>query len=156
MTTTERRVTINHDQELYVTEADGGGHSCLGFDVCLRRIERILLEFTMRGLDTPESMATARGDLATYDTYMILMDMLRTEVERSGEKAICELSPQLVGLEGHRVEVVTAYGETRRFIVGESTGWMPCHLEIARRDSSGGGAAEFEYESVTDLGRARR
>jgi hypothetical protein len=61
------------------------------------------------------------------------------------------LSPQLTGLEGWRVEVVTTYGETRRFYVGMSTGWQPVHLEIARRDSSGGGAADREYASVRKL-----
>lgn len=62
-----------------------------------------------------------------------------------------EVAPQLVGLEGRRVEVVDAYGETRRFTVGRSSGWMPCHLEIARRDSNGGPAvtgAPFKSVSV--------
>jgi hypothetical protein len=65
------------------------------------------------------------------------------------------LTPQLVGLEGWRVEVETTYGEKRRFIVGRSTGWRPCHLEIANRRSSGGGSAEKEYKSVTRLYKAR-
>ncbi len=67
-----------------------------------------------------------------------------------------QLSPQLVGLEDARVEVVTTYGETRRFIVGKSTGWAPIHLEIARRDSSGGFAAEKEYASVRFLYQVHR
>lgn len=58
------------------------------------------------------------------------------------------LSPQLRGLEGKRVEVVTDDGETRRFIVGRSSGWVPCHLEVKRRDSMGGGSAEKHYKSV--------
>jgi len=58
------------------------------------------------------------------------------------------LTPQLVGLEGRRVEVVTTYGETRRFHVGKSTGWIPCHLEIHNARSSGGGSAEKQYKSV--------
>jgi hypothetical protein len=75
--------------------------------------------------------------------------------EREKIRDLSGLSPQLVGLEGWRVEVVTTYGETRRFIVGRSTGWRPCHLEIARRNSSGGGAAEHQYASVRRLYRAR-
>jgi hypothetical protein len=63
------------------------------------------------------------------------------------------LTPQLVGLEGYRVEVVTDYDETRRFIVGKSTGWKPIHLEIARRNSSGGGPADRRYKSVRTLYR---
>ena len=65
------------------------------------------------------------------------------------------LSPQLVGLEGWRVEVETDYGEKRRFIVGRSTGWRPCSLEIARINSMGGRAAEMHYKSVRRIRRAR-
>jgi len=36
--------------------------------------------------------------------------------------------------------VVDRHGERRRFRVGKSTGWMPCHLEIARCNSTGGPA----------------
>ncbi len=49
-----------------------------------------------------------------------------------------QLSRQLIGLEGKRVEVVTPTGERSRFYVGKSTGWMPIHLEIKTRRSSGG------------------
>lgn len=65
------------------------------------------------------------------------------------------LSAQLVGLEGCRVEVVTTHGQTRRFIVGRSTGWRPCHLEVRRRDSTGGGAADTEYKAIRRLYRVR-
>ena len=65
------------------------------------------------------------------------------------------LSPQLKGLEGMRVEVVTDYGETRRFIVGRSTGWIPCHIEVSRRSASGGVGAERHYQSVRTLYKAR-
>jgi hypothetical protein len=78
-----------------------------------------------------------------------------TPVEREKERDYSGLTDQLRGLEGWRVEVITTYGETRRFIVGRSTGWRPCHLEIARRNSTGGGAAEKEYASVRRLYNAR-
>lgn len=74
-----------------------------------------------------------------------------SQLERDEYKSDDSLTPQLVGLEGWRVEVVTTYDETRRFIVGKSTGWVPCHLEIARRDSHGGPAASKEYKSVRTL-----
>lgn len=148
--TIERNVTLNHDQELYVID-NGSGVSCLGFDVCLDRIQRISLELQVRGLKMPE-LVMARGDLRTYDTYRNLLSMLERDVQTTGERAVYDLSPQLVGLEGHRVEVVTHNGDTRRFIVGKSTGWAPCHLEIKRRDSLGGEPALKEYESVRDLG----
>lgn len=65
------------------------------------------------------------------------------------------LTPQLIGLEGWRVEVVTTYEETRRFIVGKSTGWQPVHLEIFRRSALGGGPAEKAYKTVLPLYKAR-
>ena len=79
-----------------------------------------------------------------------------TKAERDKLQDLSGLTPQLLGLEGWRVEVDTSYGETRRFIVGRSTGWKPCHLEIPRRDSSGGMAASKDYEKVTPLYQAHR
>lgn len=58
------------------------------------------------------------------------------------------LSPQLTGLERARVEVVTDDDTTRRFYVGRSTGWRPCHVEVALRTSTGGPGAEKHYKSV--------
>lgn len=78
-----------------------------------------------------------------------------TTAQRDAIRSKDGLSPQLVGLEGWRVEVVTEYGETRRFIVGRSTGWIPCHLEVSRRNSFGGVGAEKKYKSVSRLYRAR-
>lgn len=48
------------------------------------------------------------------------------------------LTPELIGLEGKRIEVVDCYGDCRRFIVGRSCGWRPIHIEVKRRDSTGG------------------
>lgn len=159
--TIERHVTVNAEQELYVI--DGGDHySCYGFDNALDEIERIVIELVGRGalpdsyLDNELTAVKAqRGTLAAYDTLMNLREKLKEVCDEQGERAVAGLTPQLTGLEGHRVEVETTYGEKRRFIVGKSMGWMPCHLEIKRRDSSGGMAAEREYKSVTDLGRVR-
>ena len=78
-----------------------------------------------------------------------------TRAEKDAQRSNAGLSRQLLGLEGWRVEVVTLYGETRRFIVGCSTGWIPCHLEVKTRRSLGGIAAEKEYKSVRRLYKAR-
>jgi hypothetical protein len=51
-----------------------------------------------------------------------------TDAEREAIRDYSGLSAQLKGMEGYRVEVTTDYDETRRFIVGRSTGWRPCHL----------------------------
>jgi hypothetical protein len=78
-----------------------------------------------------------------------------TPAQKEAARDYSGLTPQLKGLEGYRVEVETTYGETRRFIVGRSTGWKPCHLEIMRRNSMGGGATEAEYKTVRALYKAR-
>lgn len=55
-----------------------------------------------------------------------------------GWKSNSELIPQLIGLEHKKVKVVTHDNITKTFIVGISTGFIPCHLEIKRKNSSGG------------------
>ena len=78
-----------------------------------------------------------------------------TAEEKAQQRDFSDLSPQLVGLEGWRVEVITTYGEKRRFIVGRSTGWKPCHIEVSRRGAFGGPAAYAQYQSVRKLYFAR-
>jgi hypothetical protein len=141
-------VTVNAEQGLYVIPAGGGGFTCLGFDVLIERYDRLATE--LQGHNRGRFPLEERGTLAGYARYQALHDQARA----TGRRFLCELSPQLIGLEGHRVEV-SAHGETRRFIVGKSTGWIPIHLEIARRDSSGGGGASRTYDSVRDLGKVR-
>ena len=46
-------------------------------------------------------------------------------------------------------------GERRRFIVGKSTGWRPCHLEIKTARSACGDPARARYQSVKSLERVR-
>jgi len=74
-----------------------------------------------------------------------------TPMERDAKRDLSGLTKQLIGLEGWRVEVETLYGETRRFYVGRSTGWVPCHLEVKTRRSMGGFGAEREYKRVEKL-----
>jgi hypothetical protein len=152
MTTIEQNVGIdpNYAGGCYIIKSDAGV-STLGFDVCLGRIERYALNLGI--LDIPKA---ERGSRAAYDVMQTLMDALREIFEETGERAVADLSPQLNGLEGFRVEVVDEPGEApRRFIVGRSTGWLPCHLEIPRRDSSGGLPARLEYHSVRTIERVR-
>jgi hypothetical protein len=78
-----------------------------------------------------------------------------SQAERERVRDNSALTPQLKGLEGHRVEATTGSGETRRFIVGKSTGWAPIHLEIKKSNSFGGGPASKSYASVRSLGKVR-
>lgn len=142
-------VTVNAEQRLYVIPA-GSGYSCLGFDVLVERYERLAAEINLPAF-WPSFPKELIGTLEGYAQYETLMSVAAGTKRRF----TCELSPQLIGLEGHRVEAITTDGETRRFIVGKSTGWIPIHLEIPRRDSSGGFGASREYRSVRDLGKVR-
>jgi hypothetical protein len=78
-----------------------------------------------------------------------------TSAEQDRIRDLSGLCPQLLGLEGWRVEVKTKHGETRRFIVSRSTGWCPCHIELRTRASSGGFPADREYASVRAIAKIR-
>jgi hypothetical protein len=75
--------------------------------------------------------------------------------QREAARDDSALSKQLIGLEGWRVEVIDEGGNKWRFIVGKSTGWRPCHLEVSRRNALGGFPARDRYASVRTLYRAR-
>lgn len=127
-------VGINHEQRLYVIY-HGRYVACLGFDAAFRQAEAVA-KWTACAAPEPEKVGTKGG----YEEYRRIMDKGAGHANRTGQRCPAELTQQLRGLEGRRVEVVDAYGERRRFWVGRSTGWLPVHLEIARRDSSGGPA----------------
>jgi hypothetical protein len=147
----ERNVGIDPQTKLYIIK-HAEGMSTLGWYVCKDRTERMALNLGMTDFTAP-----ATGTREAYDMMLTLQEALKLKFERTGEKACYDLSPQLLGIEGHRVEVVDHEGEApRRFIVGKSTGWAPCHLEIKTTRSTGGHPARLEYHSVKDLGMTSR
>jgi hypothetical protein len=154
-TTTTAAVTINAEQELYVIPCQQG-YTCLGFDVCVRWGNGIAAWLAENEVASQSIHERERGTLEAYSKYQALAQAGRELNQKTGKRCPINLTPQLVGLEGKRVEVVDCYGETRRFIVGRSTGWMPCHLEIKRKDSTGGSAVTgAPFKSVRVVGKAR-
>lgn len=145
--TTAARVTLNEEQELYVIRYSEG-YSCLGFDVCEERATKYLEWCQARGLWGPSVIIYDRGTLARFEQYEALCNSIHRQFVDNGERCLVALTPQLVGLEGKRVEVVDSYGETRRFRVGRSTGWIPVHLEIEGNADGGGPAYGAPYQSV--------
>lgn len=138
-------VRIDSENRLYVI-ACGDGYSHLGFDVCEKRTRDYATT-----LDRPDLMPQAeeRGTIEGFRRHHIASEALRV----SGKRCLAGLVPQLVGLEGKRVEVIDCYDEKRRFYVGRSTGWYPCHLEIKLRTSHGGGAVTgAPFKSVRVVG----
>lgn len=128
------------------------GYSCLGFDVCLERIA-LYAAWIDKTAGTrsfvPIHANHQRGSVEAFQAHQDLIGLcIEMASHLPGGKCDAELSPQLIGLEGKRVEVVDKFGETRRFIVGKSMGPMVIHLEVKNNRSTGGGAADREYKSV--------
>ena len=128
------QIRLNRKQRLYVLPVTGGGYSCLGFDVCEKRIRGLATELQL------EPLPHRKGTHAAYNAYRELVGIARQKNQETGWRSQSELTPELMGLEGKRVEVMDRWGQKRRFYVGRSTGFIPCHLEICRRDSTGGAA----------------
>lgn len=142
--------SINKQSQLYVTHC-GNGYSCYGFSV-LDAKARAVLEWLngehkdaarmilgYQGRDVSSLNVPARmGTKKHYAECTRVIQWAGLFCSLYHTRCPVGLVPQLNGLEGKRVEVVDSYGETRRFYVGRSSGWMPSHLEIPRRDSTGG------------------
>lgn len=154
--TTAPRVTVNDKQELYVIRI-AEGVTCLGFDVCADRTRRYLDWLMSRGEPGAGGLLSAfdrlpRGALSKYDIYRETCDRIKKRFDMFRERCESDLAEQLKGLEGRRVEVVDSYGETRRFRVGRSTGWIPIHLEIEGNASGGSPAYGAPYKSIREIG----
>lgn len=137
-------ITVNNDQELFVIKIRNG-YTCLGFDVCLNRQKKLADE-----LNIP-LLPHERGSIESYRQYDQLIEIARQKHNESGFRWISksELIPEFIGKEGKRVEVIDEYGEKRRFYIGKSTGFIPCHLEIKQRNSSGGGSITgYPFKSI--------
>jgi len=88
----------------------------------------------------------------TWERWLTL-----TESERAPLRSTAGLSPQLIGLEGCRVETVSDMtGEKERFWVGRSSGWQPCHVMLKLITSRGGFSASKHYKSVRVIREKRR
>ena len=149
-------VTINEEQGLYVIP-EAGGYSCLGFDVCLDRCWKYADWLRSRGFRVAAPSVRKRGSLEVYACYLKLLDKIRKVHTETGETCDVELTLSLIGLEGKRVEVVDRYCDKRRFQVGRSGGWIPVHLELHNRRSSGGTAVYgTPFRSVRVVPAARR
>ena len=59
-----------------------------------------------------------------------------TTAQRDAARDLSKLHPALASLKGCTVEG-TYYGETKKFVVGQSTGWIPCTLGLRTGRSSG-------------------
>lgn len=137
---------INRLARLYVMKAGHGGYSCIGYDVAERRRVAVL-----EWIGHKHVPPMRKGSLKHFHAYQDAMMEGLTHSTNTGTRCQAELTPELLPYEGKRVEVTYPDGDRARFIVGKSGGWLPCHIEIARRDSTGGGAAYFPKGARVEL-----
>lgn len=143
--------SVNYKDKLYVISC-GEGYTCLGFDVCRDRTLALAQELGEEAVPVAIEYGTPRA----YAEYRRLCDICKTKNDTTGWRSETELTPQLKGLEGWRVEVIDKYGERRRFIVGKSTGYIPCHLELRNRRSKDGFAVSgAPFKKLVPLYNAR-
>lgn len=143
----ERAMTINMVQKLFIIPA-GDGFSTLGFSNCYQTCCGLASELGGH-IPVPPNYEDAKEMEALYAYYLQLMEKGHKRHLASGWRSQVHLHHQLQGLEGHRVEVEEDDGEKRRFLVGRSTGWMPCHIELKSvRSSDGCSAGTRPYRSV--------
>lgn len=155
--TTAARVTVNDSQSLYVIRHESG-YSCLGFDVCTQQARAYGDWLMGKGHPDAASWLTAldklpRGHLGKYQIREHMLAAIKARFDATGERCPIELVPEFIGHEGERVELVDCYGETRRFRIGKSTGWIPVHLEIERNANGGGPVYGRPFASIRFLGR---
>lgn len=135
--------SIKKEQCLYVIKC-GPGFTTLGFDYADSRARAVANWLGRADLTPPARKGTKRA----YKAYLAAMKAGAEYSKVTGKRCNFELIPALVAFERKRVEVTLPTGEKSRFIVGKSSGWMPCHLEIKRRDSIGGCCVYFPAGST--------
>lgn len=138
-------ISVNLSQRLYVIPCYQG-YSCLGFDIC-EKWSLGLSNWLISHKQPCPDMTGEIGTIERYQSYQAIQSAAATYASKSGNRCGMHLEPRLIGREGKRVKVTSLDGKKRFFTVGKSTGWCPCHIEIARRNSSGGPAV---YLSETD------
>ena len=141
-----KNVTINKQSKLFVIPCGKNGYSCLGFEVLEKRFKALSDEIGYK------PVSKMKGTILRYNEYQSLIEFCRKKNIATGWKSNSELIPEFIGKEGKRVEVVTSYGEINRFIIGRSTGFIPCHLEIKKVNSTGGGSVcGYPFKRITFL-----
>jgi hypothetical protein len=130
-------VSIDEVRDLYILHTKEGT-TCLSFEVVESRSERYIDWLSKFGVQVKNDFES--GTASFYFQYKNIVELVKKVCTERKIRCDCELTPQLVGLEGKRVEVTDCYGERRRFQVGKSTGFIPIHLELHNKSSKGGPA----------------
>jgi hypothetical protein len=131
------KITLNKESRLYNIHCQDG-YSCLGFEVLEKRMAALGEELQII-IEPVEA-----GTVDRYNQYQKLIEVAAGRNKLNGWRSQSELTPELIGLEGKKVKVTHKWpsGETEtvQFIVGKSTGFIPCHLELESKNPNSGGA----------------
>jgi len=133
---TESPVIFRNDSTnriFYIRFKHSQGVEGLGWDVCADRTAKYEAWAGLASSDEP------RGTEEAFNAYCVALKAAQRHASETGKRCNAFLIPELVDREGSRVEVRYPDGEIKRFKVGKSTGWAPCHLELANARSRGGG-----------------
>jgi hypothetical protein len=129
----DQLIKIDKEQKLYILSAGKNHISCLGFEVVMKRVKALAEEMSEK------FYAKRLGTKKMYKELSRLTEIARRKNIRTGWRSQSELYKPFIYNEGRRVEVEYNWGEKERFIIGKSTGWIPCHIMLKRIDSHGGG-----------------
>lgn len=150
--------SINKAQRLYRVACGTGTSSC-GFDALDKRARAVAEWLRDNEAGTGQHIDVARrflqatgadgagpsavpGEPAHFGLCAAVLDAGARYAAATGKQCPAELVPQFIGLEGKRVEVhypVPDGGTVReRFYIGKSAGWLPVHLALKTRRSTGG------------------
>ena len=130
----EKLIKINKEEKLYVLSTNGKYFSCLGFEVVMKRVKALSEEMNEK------FKVKIPGTKKAYKELCRLTEIARRKNKLTGWRSQTELYKPFIGQEGRRVKVEYTWGEKERFIIGKSTGWIPCHLTIKKSNSIGGAA----------------
>lgn len=144
-----KKISINDEQRLYVIKNEVG-ITCLGFDVCEARRAAYCKWLYNGGHDSGKVKV---GTLEAYDAYLSALHNVIERCKKTGERCNVELTHELIGFEGRRVEITYPSGEKHRFKVGMSTGYVPVHIELSNSRSTDGGAVYFPKGSTVRVVR---
>lgn len=139
-------IKIDKKRRLYIIQF-GKCYSCYGFEVLKNKLNRLAKEYNREDLSVKRA-----GTIKAYNNYLKVVKIAEKRFKTEGYKSKSELIPEFIGKEGKKVEVVTSYGTKERYIIGKSTSFIPCHLELKQRNSSGGGSVTgYPFKSIKFL-----
>ena len=130
--------SINAERRLYNLSHGTGkdaGFTCLGFDIAEKWLVGVLAWMPANKRPVVCDGEAEIGTEGRYAFFARVMDAAAKHATETKTRCPVNLIPQLIGLEGKRVEVTTPDGERSRFYVSKSNGLAP--------DSSGARAHQF-------------